>query len=52
MDILSDTSTLGDEDKLYIIERVRSQLGENTLHVPYKVTSVTKVQEPYNSLTL
>jgi hypothetical protein len=52
MDNSSDTSTLGDEDKLFIIESVRTQLGENTLHVPYKITSVNKVQEPYNSLTL
>ena len=44
MDESSNLNNLVDEDKLDIKERVRSQLGENTLHVPSKVASVNKVQ--------
>jgi len=44
MDESSNLNTLGNEDKLHVKERVRSQLGEKTLHVPYKVSSVNKVQ--------
>jgi len=44
MDESSNLNNFGDEDKLNIKERVRFQLGENTLRVPYKVSSVNKVQ--------
>jgi hypothetical protein len=50
MDESSNLNTLVDEDKLYIKERVRFQLGENTLHVPYKAASVNKVQLNYKYL--
>jgi hypothetical protein len=44
MDESSNLNALVDEDKLDIKERVRFQLGEDTLHVPYKVALVNKVQ--------